>query len=152
MANIRVVSAHFGSGSYIGTNSSTFANSDFVAVTGGFAVKATAGKKIVGIANGAATFASNNQTVAKAKLSVLLCDTRSSRFEIGTSASIADADVGKYYDLTAGQLIDVATALTSEMGLIVNTSDAGAAADLVIPRQFRLEKVLTSTLGVFSVV
>jgi hypothetical protein len=72
--------------------------------------------------------------------------------EIGTSASIVNADVGKFYDLTAGQLVDVATALVSETGFVVNTSDAGAATDPVILRQLRLEKVITSTLGVFSVV
>lgn len=152
MANIRVASTPFGSASYIGTNSATFANSDFVSLTGGFAVKSTAGKKVIGTANGAATFASNNQTVAKAKLSVLLAEPFESRYEIPTSASITDADVGKFYDLNASQVIDVATALVSENGLVVNTSDAGAATDPVIQRQFRLDKVLTSTLGVFTVV
>lgn len=152
MANIRIVSCPFGSASYIGGNSVAFDNSDFVSLTGGFAVKATAGKKVIGTANGAVTFASNNQTVAKARLSVLLAEPFEARYEIGTSASITDADVGKYYNLNASQVIDVATALVSENGFVVNTSDAGAATDPVIQRQFRLEKVLTSTLGVFSVV
>ena len=152
MANIRLVTTKTGSRDYIGGNSVAFANADFVTLTGGFAVKATAGKRIRGIANGAKTFASDNQTVAKATLNVLLAEPTETMFEIGTSASIVNADVGKCYDLTAGQLVDVATALASETGFVVNTSDAGAATDPVILRQLRLEKVITSTLGVFSVV
>jgi hypothetical protein len=129
-----------------------FANGDLVTLTGGFAVKATAGKRIKGIANGTVTFAANNQTVARDTLNVLLAEPSETMIEIPTSATIVNADVGKFYDLTAGQIVDVATALTNETGLVVNTSDAGAATDAVIPRQLRLEKVLTSTLGVFSVV
>lgn len=152
MANIRLVTTKTGSRDYIGWNSVAFANGDFVTLTGGFAVKATAGKRIRGVANGAKTFASDNQTVAKSTLNVLLAEPTETMIEIGTSASIVNADVGKFYDLTAGQLVDVATALVSETGFVVNTSDAGAATDPVILRQLRLEKVITSTLGVFSVV
>lgn len=142
---------------YIGTNSAAFANGDAVSLTGGFAVKSTAGKRIVGFSNGTVTFTADNQTVAKATLSVTRIEPVESLAELVTSAAIANADVGKYYDLVAGtQLVDVATALVSETGMVVNTSDAGAATDPIIIRQVKLEKVLgvsgTSTLGVFSFV
>lgn len=137
----------------IGTNSASFANGDAVSVTSGFAVKSTAGKRIVGIANGAKTFASDNQTVALDTLSYTRVEPNDSLAEMVTSATITTADVGKYYDLVTGtQLVDVATALVSETGMVVNTSDGGAATDPVILRQVRLEKVLTSTSGVFSFV
>lgn len=137
----------------IGTNSASFANGDAVSLTSGFAVKSTAGKRIIGFANGTKTFAANNQTVAKETLSITRVEPTDSLAELVTSASITDADVGKFYDLVTGtQLVDVATALVSETGMVVNTSDGGAATDPVIIRQVRLEKVLTSTLGVFSFV
>lgn len=137
----------------IGTNSASFANGDLVSVTSGFAVKSTAGKRIIGVSNQTITFDSDNQTVDKATLSYTRVEPSDTLAELTTSASIADADVGKFYDVVTGtQLVDVATALVSETGMIVNTSDAGAATDPVIIRQVRLEKVINSTLGVFSFV
>lgn len=137
----------------IGTNSAAFANGDAVSVTSGFAVKSTAGKRIIGFSNETKTFAADNQTVAKATLSYTRVEPSDSLAELVTSADIVDADVGKFYDLVTGtQLVDVATALVSETGQVVNTSDGGAATDPVIIRQVRLEKVLAARLGVFSFV
>lgn len=141
----------------IGTNSAAFANGDAVSLTSGFAVKSTAGKRIVGFSNETVTFAADNQTVAKDTLSYTRVEPSESLAELSSSAALANADVGKFYDLvTDTQLVDVATALVSETGMIVNTSDAGAATDPIIIRQVKLEKVLgvsgTSTLGVFSFV
>lgn len=137
----------------IGTNSASFANGDAVSVTSGFAVKSTAGKRIIGIANGTKTFASDNQTVALDTINYTRVEPNDSLAEMVTSATITTADVGKYYDLvTSTHLVDVATALVSESGMVVNTSDGGAATDPVIIRQVRLEKVLTTTSGVFSFV
>lgn len=137
----------------IGTNSAAFANGDLVSVTSGFAVKATAGKRIIGVSNQTITFDSDNQTVDKATLSYTRVEPSDTLAELTTSASIAYADVGKFYDVVTGtQLVDVATALVSETGMVVNTSDTGAATDPVIIRQVRLEKVINSTLGVFSFV
>ena len=152
MADIRIRSWACESYGYTGGNSVAFANGDLVSLTGGFAVKATAGKRIVGIATGKTTFASDNQTVAKAKLNVLRVEPQETLVEMTTSTTVAEADVGKFYDLTAGQLVDVATALVSETGMVVNTSDAGAATDPIILRQLKFEKFLTTTRGVFSFV
>jgi hypothetical protein len=124
-----------------------------VSLTSGFAVKSTAGKRIVGIANSTRTFTSDNQTVARARLSVTRVEAGETLVELSTSASIVAGDVGKFYDLVTGtQLVDVATALVSETGMVVNTSDAGAATDPVIIRQVKLERFLSSTVGVFSFV
>ncbi len=137
----------------IGTNSAVFASGDFVSTTSGFAVKSTAGKRIIGTANHAVTFAADNQTVAKATVNYTRIEPSDTLAELVTSASIADADVGKFYDVVTGtQLVDVATALVSETGMVVNTSDAGAATDPIIVRQVKLEKVLTTTSGLFSFV
>ncbi len=91
--------------------------------------------------------------MAKDTLSYTRIEPSDTLAEIGTSATIVNADVGKFYDLVTGtQLVDVATALVSETGMVVNTSDAGAATDPVIIRQVKLEKVLSATKGIFSFV
>ena len=156
MATVRLYHAEE-STSRIAANSASFASGDFVSLTSGFAVKSTAGKRVIGVANGTKSFAADNQTVAKDTISYTRIDPSETLAELKTSAAIANADVGKFYDLVTGtQLVDVATALVSETGLFVNTSDAGVATDAVVPRQVKLEKVLgvsgTSTLGVFSFV
>ena len=152
MATIRLYEAE-DSATKVGTNSAAFANGDLVSLTSGFAVKATAGKRIIGVCNGAVTFAADNQTVAKARVSYTRIEPIETRAELVTSADIVQADEGKYYDVvTSTQLVDVATALVSENGMIVNTSDAGATTDPVIMRQVKLERVLSARLGLFSFV
>lgn len=156
MAKIRLYHPE-GSYTKIGTNSASFANGDAVSVTSGFAVKSTAGKRIVGIANGTKTFAADNQTVALDTINYTRVEPNDSLAEMVSSAALSLADVGKYYDLVTGtHLVDVATALVSETGMVVNTSDGGAATDPVLLRQVRLEKIIgvsgTTTTGVFSFV
>lgn len=141
----------------IGTNSAVFASGDFVSVTSGFAVKSTAGKRIIGTANHAITFASDNQTVAREVVSYTRIEPSDTIAELVTSAAISYADVGKYYDVVTGtQLVDIATALVSESGFYTKTDDAGVAIDALVPKQVKLEKVLgvsgTSTVGLFSFV
>lgn len=137
----------------IGANSAAFENGDFISLTGGFVVKSTAGKRIVGASNHAITFTATNQTVAFGTLSYTRFEPSDTIAELVTSAAIVNADVGKFYDVVTGtQLVDVATALVSETGMVVNTSDAGVAADPIIIRQVKLEEVLSSTVGLFSFV
>jgi len=134
----------------IGTNSASFAVGDLVIETSGFAAKASTSGQLVGNAVAAKTFASDNQTVAKLVLPFR-------KFQEGTlltltasAASLADADVGSFFNLTSGQAVDYAT--KSSTAQIVNTSDAGAAADPVITKQLKLERIISTTVGEFSVV
>ena len=124
--------------SQIAANSAAIANGDLVALSGGFVIKAinTTVRPLVGVANGSIKAASDNQTVAKLKVSYTRLDPHDSLFEYVTSADIVQADVGKYYGLTAGGLIDVATA------------SATIAAGSVV----RLQSVLAVRNGVFVAV
>lgn len=149
MANIRLRGAEE-SFAAVGGNSVAFANGDLVALSGGYAIKAIATSKIIGIANGAETFASDNQTVAKSKLSYLRVEPGETQIELGTSAAtLAATDVGKYYNINASQVVDLTTGSTSPAD--VNTSDAGAAADPVLFKQLRLERFISTSKGVFTI-
>lgn len=124
--------------SEIGTNSAAIANGDLVAVSGGFIIKAinTTVRPLLGVANGSITVGATNQTVEKLKVSYTRFEPYDTLFEAVTSAAIVQADVGKYYALTAAGLIDVATA------------SATIAAGSVV----RLERFLSSLKGVFVAV
>lgn len=100
------------SASQIAANSAAIANGDLVALSGGFVIKAinTTVRPLVGVANGAITVAADNQTNAKLKVSYTRLEPHDTRIDLVTSADIAQADVGKFYGLTAAGIVDVATA------------------------------------------
>lgn len=100
------------SASQIAANSAAIANGDLVALSGGFVIKAinTTVRPLVGVANGAITVAADNQTVGKLKVSYTRLEPHDTRIDLVTSADIAQADVGKFYGLTAAGIVDVATA------------------------------------------
>ena len=124
--------------SEIGTNSAVIANGDIIAISGWFIIKAinTTVRPLLGVANGSITFSATNQTVEKLKVSYTRFEPYDTLFESVTSASIVQADVGKYYALTAAGIVDVATA------------SATIAAGSVV----RLERFLSSLKGVFVAV
>lgn len=99
----------------IGWNSVAFANGDMISLTTGFAIKAVAASTAIsGIANATKTFASDNQTVAKAEISYLRVIPRETILELETSADATQANVGRYFTLTAAQKVDVATVATAK--------------------------------------
>ena len=122
----------------IASNSLVLADGDLLAKSGGFVIKAGATGKIEGIATGAQTFASDNQTVAKTQVeSVKTAD--DVVFEITiTGGTITQADEGKFYNLTAGGIVDGAT--------------EAAASTEAAPRQLKMEKFISATLGRFVAV
>jgi hypothetical protein len=153
MASILAISEKVGQASQaevIGTNSATVAVGDLVSVTSGFAVKATTTGAIVGSALAAKTFTSDNQTVAKATLPFRVFNNGTLIQLTASAASLANADIGSFFNLTSGQLVDYAT--KSATAQIVNTSDAGSATDAVVTKQLKLEKIDSTTVGWFSVV
>lgn len=94
----------------IATNSLAVANGDMLTLASGFVAKAVAASPvIIGIANGTKTYASDNQTVAKAKVNYLRVIPRKTILELETSADVTQANVGKFYTLTAAQKVDAAT-------------------------------------------
>lgn len=134
MANIRAYKAEE-STKQIVANSQTIATGDFVALVGGFLIKAinTTVRPLVGLSNQGLVSASNNQTVDKKECSYMRLEPWESRLNVPTSATIVQADVGKYYALTAAGIVDTATGNTAiQAGSVV-----------------RLEDVLGTQLGVF---
>lgn len=110
-----VAGADEGSAEAIASNSLSVANGDMISLTTGFAAKAVAASTAIsGIANGTKTYAADNQTVAKAKVNYLRVIPRDTILEIETSADATQANVGRYFTLTAGQKVDVATVATAK--------------------------------------
>lgn len=114
MAYVKIISGADG-GAYqeIGTNSLAVSNGDMLTLASGFVAKAVAAStQVIGIANGTKTFTSDNQTVAKAKVNYLRVIPRETILELETSADVTQANVGKFYTLTAAQKVDAATGAT----------------------------------------
>ena len=111
MAKVRIINgATEGSYHGIAANSAAIANGDLLTLVGGFIAKAVAASTaIVGVANGTKTYSATNQTVEKAKVNYLKVDPRTTILEINTSADVTQANVGKYYTLTAAGIVDAAS-------------------------------------------
>lgn len=122
MAYVKLISgSDEGSHVEIASNSLSVANGDMLTLASGFVAKAVAASPvIIGIANGTKTYASDNQTVAKAKVNYLRVIPRETILELETTADVTQANVGKFYTLNAAQKVDAAT---------------GAAAKGVLPLQ-----------------
>lgn len=131
-----------------GANSASFAVGDLVTLASGFASKSSTTGAIIGSAIGAKTFASDNQTVAKATLATRM-------FNAGTLLTLtADADItkddeGKFYNLNSDQTVDVATA-TTYSSFIDTTSTS--ATDATVYKQVKLVKFVSARVGEFAVV
>ena len=138
MALIKVISgADEGSRCEIAANSLSIANGDLLTLASGFVAKAVAASAaIIGVANGAATYAADNQTVAKRHVNYLRLIPRETILELPLSAAtLTQADVGKFYTLNASQAVDLTT---------------GAAVKGVLPLQ--LVKFVSSSRGQFVAV
>lgn len=99
--------------SAIGGNSLTFAYREFVNAVGGFAIKATVGGRISGVSKQIATFAADNQTVAKNPL-VYEPQKDSTTYRVTiTGGTITIADEGKFYDLATSTTVDGTTESTT---------------------------------------
>ena len=116
MAYVKIINgSDEGSHVEIATNSLSVANGDILALASGFIAKAVAATpRIVGIENGTKTYASDNQTVAKAKVNYLRIIPGETILELETSADVTQANVGKFYTLTAAQKVDAATAAAAK--------------------------------------
>jgi len=98
---------------YIAGNSLDASSGTFISLTGGYAVATGAGVSIAGVSVTEKVFDADNQTVDMAKVSIVPTDA-DVVYEISISGgTITQADVGKYYDLTAAQLVDGATESTT---------------------------------------
>ena len=116
----------------IAGNSVSVVDGDFVSKVGGYVVATTAGVDIEGVAAGAQTFASDNQTVAKKRLQYIEADAYT-EFKCEISGwTITQVDEGKYYDLADKDTVDGAT----------ESATTG---------QLKLVKFVSATVGIFTV-
>ena len=134
----------------IGDNSMVLDGAYFLQQTSGIVEKATAGARIIWVNNTQATFASDNETVAKKRVEFVPA-TADRLYEVEiTGGTITVADEGKYYNLTDADTVNGAT--ESTVPFYVDTSDTGGAADPVIALQVQLVKFVSSTKSIFRIV
>lgn len=119
----------------IGWNSVTFKDGDLVSKVGGFIVQSTAGVAIEWMKLGEQTFSANNQTVAKATAEYAKADEYTQYEMVINGGTITQADEWKFYNINSSQEVD----LTTENALKSNM-------------QLKLEKFISATKGIFSVV
>lgn len=134
----------------IAGNSVTVVDWDLVSKVWGFIVKAWAATwRIEWIALWGQTFASDNQTVAKAKLEYLKSDDYT-EVEMAADDTITQADEWSYFNINnTTQTVDVAT--KSAVEWYVDTT-AGAAFDAVIKYQVKLVKFVSQTKSIYAIV
>lgn len=133
----------------IGDNSMVLDGAFFLQQTSGIVEKATAGVAIIGVNETQATFTSDNETVAKKRVSFVPA-TADRLYEVEiTGGTITVADEGKYYNLTDADTVNGAT--ESIVPFYIDTTSA-AAVDAVIALQVKLVKFISATKSVFSIV
>jgi hypothetical protein len=147
----RILNEGMGQGAYskIASNSLDINSWDFVSMTSWFIVKSWTTWKIEGVSKTDKVFAADNQTVAKANV-VYVPSEGQLTVEVVADATIAQADVGSYFNINANWTVDVATKSTT--GSYVDTSDAWAGVDAVIYMQVKLVKVINTLLWEFKIV
>lgn len=122
----------------VAANSLSITSGDFVTDQGGFVTGASATTPIVGLSNQNKTFASNNQTVAKEKLSYTVVEPKCCQVIRATIAggTVTATSVGNYFTLTSASTVN----------------GASSVAVPLVTSQLRLVKYISATLGDFVVV
>lgn len=132
-------------------NSTVLTGKHFIKMSSGFASIATAATdRIIGVNENVATFASDNQTVAKKTIKIV---PKSSQrlYEVAISGgAVTSADEGKFFNLLSADTVSGAS--VSLVPFYSNTSDAGVAVDPVISMQLELTDFVSATLGRFRIV
>lgn len=126
-------------------NSQTILGGELVANSGGFLVKATGSTpNIVGIANHSITSASDNQTVAQAKLNYTRKDDEL-RFSLPiVGGSVVNADEGKYFNLDSNGSVDGTSKAT-------DFATANTGTGVITRLQLRLVKYVDATNSIFAI-
>jgi len=120
----------------LGKNSAAFAVWDLVSNVWGIATPATTTWRIDWIANWSVTFASDNQTVAQAKLGYTVAIPNLTEIEIDiTWGTITVADEGKYFLLTDANTVD-------------GTSESATPTLM----QLKLVKFVSATRSIFTTI
>lgn len=126
-------------------NSQTILGGELIANSGGFLVKATGSTpNIVGIANHSITSASDNQTVAQAKLNYTRKDDEL-RFSLPiVGGTVANTDEGKYFNLDSNGSVDGTSKAT-------DFATANTSTGVITRLQLRLVKYVDATNSIFAI-
>ena len=134
----------------IGANSvDTTTGECFVSISGNIVSKATSSSVIAGVSIARKAYASDNETVAKAKLEYMPKDVDALFAVTITGGTITAADEGKFYNLSDSVTVDGTTESTT--GVYVNTSDAGAAVDAILHYQLQMVQFVSATNCLFRI-
>jgi hypothetical protein len=136
----------------IGANSlTTVAGQFFLKRTGNIVDKATAATdRIVGVNETRLAFASDNQTVAKAKVWYVPKEVPETYICTISGGTITADDEGKFYNLSAADVVNGAT--ESTVPYYTKTDDAGVAVDALISMQLEMVRFISATQGEFRIV
>lgn len=118
--------------SKVAANSVDLDEGTLVKIDGGYITVAGAGDTIEGVSVTKNVFASDNQTVAM-ELATYMPANANQWYEMPiTGGSVTAADVGKYFDITAAQVVD-------------------GASESASTGQLKMEQFISATRGVFSI-
>lgn len=130
----------------IAKNSTAVSTGDFVSASAGFVTQATTSGEIIGLSNQTKTYTADNQTVALEKLSYTVkTDETIVRAVVG-GAVIANTDEGKFYNLTNAYTVDGTSGTASE------SVSPAVPGDVIVKKQLRLVKFVSTTVGDFAIV
>ena len=129
-------------------NSQTIVSGDFVTLSGNTVTKSVATGIIDGVSNQTLTSAADNVTVAQKTITFTKNGEETEYDCTITGGTITSADEGKFYNLTAGGLVDGAT--ESTVASYIDTTSA-AAVDAVVRFQLRMVKFISATRSIFKV-
>ena len=134
---------------WVGANSLNLTGKFFLKRTGNIIDKAGASDRIIWVNYTEQVFASDNQTVAKAKVEFEPKETQMTYVVEITGGTVTVDDEGKFYNLTDADTVNGAT--ESTVPYYVDTT-AGAAIDPVISMQLQLVKFISATKWEFKIV
>ena len=134
---------------WVGANSLNLTGKFFLKRTGNIIDKAGASDRIIWVNYTEKVFASDNQTVAKAKVEFEPKETQMTYVVEITGGTVTVDDEGKFYNLTDADTVNGAT--ESTVPYYVDTT-AGAAIDPVISMQLQLVKFISATKWEFKIV
>lgn len=97
----------------VGANSVAFLPGDFLTGSTEFVTLAATGETIVGVCASQITMASDNQTVARNKVSYTPTSAKETYNVPILGGTITTADINKYYDITLTQVVDGSTENTT---------------------------------------
>ena len=96
---------HWTKGAEIAANGLDIKKDTLISITGGYATKAVATGKVIGISRQTKVFDADNETVAQEKLTYNGLN-ENAEFDEIVSSNITQADVQKDYNLTANGIVD----------------------------------------------